>query len=218
MTMKRKILILTLILLVLACPAVWLNVRRGVSVGDVMLYEKERGALYKNRENSVSLQRMPDSTAFDIRLKSESLTVRLVWQGDQATFTFDDGTVISGIWTGAYLRDEEGLPISLRDGITITFNGQETTIGKNALCEDLCRMDRSLSEPYGHIGLVLAGALLYTLGAATLLFPEEMHFFGSRWKYAHAELSDDGRMMQQLGGVVGMLCSIVIMYLPAMIR
>jgi len=56
--------------------------------------------------------------------------------------------------------------------------------------------------------------LLYALGVASILWPEKVHFFGSRWRYAHAELSSDGIAVQILSGIANIVLAIVLMYMP----
>lgn len=64
----------------------------------------------------------------------------------------------------------------------------------------------------------MLGGLLYLIGAVTFLYPEKVHFFGTRWRYKNAELSDDGIMMQMFSAVVMMIMAAIIMMNPALIR
>lgn len=58
-------------------------------------------------------------------------------------------------------------------------------------------------------------SLIYFLGAACYLWPEEMAFFGSRWQYRYEpELSDAGLFMAKLGAVLLMIFGAAILFLP----
>ena len=41
---------------------------------------------------------------------------------------------------------------------------------------------------------------MYVLGIVTILNPDGVHFFLSRWKYNNPELSEPGRLLEQIGG------------------
>ena len=56
--------------------------------------------------------------------------------------------------------------------------------------------------------------LIYALGIASFFWPEEVCFFGRRWRYANAELSYDGVIVQRIGGVLCALAGIVLLYAP----
>ena len=58
------------------------------------------------------------------------------------------------------------------------------------------------------------GALLYALGAAALLWPEQTFFFANRWRYNVPELSEEGAAAQRLGGAAMMAVSAFVMFAP----
>lgn len=58
-------------------------------------------------------------------------------------------------------------------------------------------------------------SLIYFLGVAQLLWPEQMAFFGSRWQYRYEpELSDAGLTMSRISAVIVMIFGAVILFLP----
>lgn len=62
-------------------------------------------------------------------------------------------------------------------------------------------------------------SLVYFLGVAQLLWPEEMAFFGSRWQYRYEpELSDAGLFMSRISATIIMIFGAVVLYLPLVIR
>ena len=48
--------------------------------------------------------------------------------------------------------------------------------------------------------IAFLGVLVYVLGIVTILNPDGVHFFLSRWKYNNPELSEPGRLLEQIGG------------------
>ena len=129
---------------------------------------------------------------------------------------YDDGTVVAGVWYPAekWVMDEEGMPVIWSDGATVIVNGETVSIGRGALANALCRMDTNAAEPRGSAALPLAGALLYALGAAALLWPEQTFFFANRWRYNVPELSEEGAAAQRLGGAAMMAVSAFVMFAP----
>lgn len=214
--MKKKLILLVAVLLAAFIPAMALNVQRGVPIGESFL-PRRSGALYeKNADYRVALTRGEDETRCEIQLGAQTLSAVLRWQGERARVEYDDGAVIEGVWRAddMWLTDEDGRPVAWNDGATVTINGDIVSIGRGALANALCRMDTNATEPRGSAAVPLGGALLYVVGAAAFLWPEQTYFFGSRWRFNVAELSDDGKLMQKAGGVITMLGSIVLMFYP----
>lgn len=214
--MKKKLILLVAVLLAAFIPAMALNVQRGVPVGETFL-PRRSGALYeKNADYRVALTRGEDETVCEIHLGAQTLSAVLRWQGERARVEYDDGTVIEGVWNADYmwLTDENGRPVFWNDGVTVVINGDTVSIGRDALADALCRMDTNATETRGSAAVPLVGALLYIVGAAAFLWPEQTYFLGSRWRFNVAELSDDGKLMQKAGGVITMLGSIVLMFYP----
>ena len=192
--MKKKLILLVAVLLAAFIPAMALNVQRGVPVGETFL-PRRSGVLYeKNADYRVALTRGEDETVCEIHLGAQTLSAALRWQGERARVEYDDGTVIEGVWqtVDKWLTDEDGRPVAWDDGATVVINGDTVSIGRGAL----------------------VGALLYVVGAAAFLWPEQTYFLGSRWRFNVAELSEDGKLMQKAGGVITMLGSIILMFYP----
>ena len=214
--MKKKLILLVAVLLAAFIPAMALNVQRGVPVGESFLTKRNDALYEKNADYRVALSRGEDETLCEIQLGAQTLSAVLRWQGERARVEYDDGAVIEGVWRAddMWLTDEDGRPIAWNDGATVTINGDIVSIGRGALADALCRMDTNATEPRGSAAVPFVGALLYVVGAAAFLWPEQTYFFGSRWRFNVAELSDDGKLMQKAGGVITMLGSIVLMFYP----
>ena len=214
--MKKKLILLVAVLLAAFIPAMALNVQRGVPVGETFL-PRRSGVLYeKNADYRVALTRGEDETVCEIRLGAQTLSAVLRWQGERARVEYDDGAVIEGVWHAddMWLTDEDGRPVAWDDGATVVINGDTVSIGRGALANALCRMDTNATETRGSAAVPLVGALLYVVGAAAFLWPEQTYFLGSRWRFNVAELSEDGKLMQKAGGVITMLGSIILMFYP----
>lgn len=215
---ERKIdfRILTLIISIAALSIIfsgWRNLRKGIFLGDDFFYQAESSLYQRNSMNYIRSVPKDDSVGFIISLNGKEQSASLTRQGDSVSITFDDGTIIKGIWNGQWLSDEEtGLPLNFSsDNITVTVGNQPSEPGKPAVSSALCQIVWGDLEPRGSIVLVIVGGLLYALGAVTFLFPNEAHFFLRRWAYQKAELSEDGVLAEKIGGIVGMAAGVVVM-------
>lgn len=193
----------------------WLNSRRGIYIGDDFFY-KMSDTLYKSGENIISLQKKGDATQFSVQLNGEKQSAVSQWNGDRVKVTYEDGTVIAGAWKQGSdwgLCGEDGIPLAFtaEDGITITVGDGAVPIGRTALANALCRIDRKETESRGSLGATAVGAVIYLIGALTFLYPNESYFLFRRWAYQRAELSDAGLFMEKSGGVVAMIAGLAIM-------
>ena len=214
--MKKKIALLAAVLLALFVSALAFNLQRGVTVGETFLPKRSDALYQKNADYRVSLSHDGDKTLCDIRFGAETLSAALTWNGERVRIEYDDGTVVAGVWYPAekWVMDEEGMPVIWSDGATVIVNGETVSIGRGALANALCRMDTNAAEPRGSAALLLVGALLYALGAAALLWPEQTFFFANRWRYNVPELSEEGAAAQRLGGAAMMAVSAFVMFAP----
>lgn len=214
--MKKKIALLAAVLLALFVSAMAFDLQRGVTVGETFLPKRSDALYQKNADYRVSLSHDGDKTLCDIRFGAETLSAALTWNGERVRIEYDDGTVVAGVWYPAekWVMDEEGMPVIWSDGATVIVNGETVSIGRGALANALCRMDTNAAEPRGSAALPLAGALLYALGAAALLWPEQTFFFANRWRYNVPELSEEGAAAQRLGGAAMMAVSAFVMFAP----
>lgn len=214
--MKKKIALLAAVLLALFVSAMAFNLQRGVTVGETFLPKRSDALYQKNADYRVSLSHDGDKTLCDIRFGAETLSAALTWNGERVRIEYDDGTVVAGVWYPAekWVMDEEGMPVIWSDGATVIVNGETVSIGRGALANALCRMDTNAAEPRGSAALLLVGALLYALGAAALLWPEQTFFFANRWRYNVPELSEEGAAAQRLGGAAMMAVSAFVMFAP----
>ena len=88
-------------------------------------------------------------------------------------------------------------------------------ISKSGLLQALVKVAEGEVEQRGHLSLAAAYILFYALGTAILLWPQKMAFLGNRWRYrSEPELSDEGLVMEMLGGVVIIGMAVVILFLP----
>lgn len=218
---KKKAAILAGILVILVVIGGFRNMRTGIVVGDTFLYERSDG-YFKAGDDEIRVIKGDGFTNFEIVLDGEARRAALSWsrrtgafgaeiEHDYATLTFDDGTVVEGFWFADVLIDKDGRPVLwANQGEMIVVHDMVRVISNETLSQDLCQIDRGLTVKNGHIAMVLVGALVYVIGAVTFLFPEKMHFLGSRWRYKNAELSEDGIMMEQFGAVICMIMGAVL--------
>lgn len=222
---RKSILVLAGIFVVLLVIGCFRNLRTGIFVGDKFFYEREAG-YYTSGDNEIRMIKGDGFTNFQIVLLEEVRNAGLAWskkessygvEQDYATITFENGTVVEGTWFGEILVGEDGFPLDW--GIAIYTDMQDRVrVSDEALSEVLCELDLGMTPKNGSILVIFCGGLIYLIGALVWLYPEEMYFLGSRWRYKNAELSYDGIMMQRFSAVVMMIMAAVVMMIPAMIR
>jgi len=187
----------------------WRNLRKGFFLGNDFFYRVDDSLYQKNSMNYIRTAPEDDSIGFTIFLNGKEQSATLQKQGDMVSITYDDGTVIKGIWNGQWFSDAEtGLPMEFGEDTVIVTAGNEPfstlQLGKPAISNALCRIAWSDLEQRGDIFLLLIGGLLYALGAVSFLCPNEAHFFLRRWAYQKAELSESGILMEKIGGILAM--------------
>jgi len=217
---EKKILILAGIFLFMIIVGCVRNFREGIYILDDFLVQKSED-YFKSGKDEIRLIRAADGTTFELTFNGVTKRATLVWsksteflnvEHDYASVTFDEGVVAEGIWfSDSMLMGLDRMPLSFTMDEKIRFsNGKKISSFEAAkLAEVLCRLDLGDTEKNGDFRLVLMGGLLYVIGALVFLYPDKMHFMGSRWQYKHAELSDDGRLAEQAGGVVMMIVGFV---------
>lgn len=211
--MRKKLWIGVLVFVLLALPALKLHLERGVYLGD-RFFARGRGGDFVCGADSARMEKTDAGAAFDVCLDGQALSAELVQEDENIRLTFSDGRMVEGVGDGESLYDAQGVPLVWSDGITITLNGERAPVSVYTLGNWLYRMYAGALERRGEPLMIALAALLYGLGILNLLWPDRMFFLFSRWQYSHAELSDAGRLAQQLGGVVLVAASAGILYLP----
>lgn len=210
--MKKHVICLSLLLLVLIVPASLLNLQTGLYVGEDFLLRTDTGygpLTMQAQADSIHLTGSVDGFSWDatVQINDSSLSV-----------TLPEGTITTGVWDGEHLCDESGVPYTYTSGgITIVVGNEPSSPHPIFQADTLCRMALGQTEQRGSLLCVLVGMIAYAIGALAILFPDFMYFFGRRWLLEHAELNDMGRALQRLGGVIGLIGSAVLMYLPLFI-
>lgn len=213
--MRRTKIALALILLALLIPAAWMNTRTGVTIQDQFLWRRSTGEYRSFSGWSIAYDETANS--FSAVLGGQSFRAQAELSDSFARFTFDDGTVSEGWLDERFgLVDSDGMPLSFSDDIVILVGDENLRfhLTPSAIAGEFCRIAMNSAESYGSIALVLLGALVYLLGAAQFIWPEQMYFLFSRWRYQHAELSDDGVLAEKAGAILIMLCAAGIMFAP----
>ena len=156
---------------------------------------------------------------FDLTLYGERVAASLRQEGDKITVTFDTGETVVGYDRGfSRLMNEDGSFLET-DTLIITVGGELTEpLGKTAVANRFFDIWKYGGEQWGPLWFPLMMGVVYALGAVQILWPEETYFFLSRWRYNHAELSEDGLMVQKLGGWVALIGSVALMYGPLFIQ
>jgi len=217
MTIRKKILLFALAFLLLLLPAMWIYSRDMVAIGGQQLVCWD-GQTYRAGNDSLTMTARESGADFDLTLYGERVAAFLRQEGDKITVTFDTGETVVGYDKGfSRLMNEDGTFLET-DTLIITVGGElAEPLGKTALANRFFDIWKYGGEQWGPLWFPLFTALIYFFGVAHILWPEECYFFLSRWRYSHAELSDDGLLMQRLGGWVAVISTAVLMYGPLFI-
>ena len=216
--MKKKIILLALVFVLLAVPAGWLQLKNGVMM-DGRFFAQKNENLYVHGKDSVSISRNADGAQISIVLDGEQLNAALAIENDFYSFAYEDGRVVEG-YAGKWLDelvDADGAPIWMDDSVIVVVgNEPEPSIltREYSLSNILYHMVEGICEQRGHALVLVCALLIYALGIASIFWPEEVHFFGSRWAYSHTELSDAGIAVQQISGVACAIVGVGLLYAP----
>jgi len=216
--MSKKIILLALAFVLLAIPAAWLQLRDGVML-DGRFFAQKNADLYIHGDDSVSITRNDEGADISIVLDDERLDVDLTIANDFYSFAYEDGRKAEG-YAGKWmdeLVDADGAPIWLEDSIVVVVNNERAPSAltrEYSLSNILYHMVEGICEQRGHGLVIVMSLLIYALGIASFFWPEKVHFFGSRWAYANAELSDAGIAVQKITGVACAVVGIVLLYAP----
>ena len=216
--MKKKIVLLMLAFVLLAVPAAWLQLREGVMLNGRFFVQKTAD-LYSYREDSVSINRTNEGAELCLHINGETADVQVSINQDEYGFHYADGRKVTG-YAGKWLDelvDADGAPIWLEDSVVVTV-GNEPSPGvlsrEYSLSNVLYHMLEGICEQRGHLLVILMALFVYALGIASFFWPQEVHFFGSRWLYVNAELSDAGIAVQKIAGVACAIVGLVLLYAP----
>ncbi|MBQ1946248.1 MAG: hypothetical protein II343_04885 [Clostridia bacterium] len=137
--------------------------------------------------------------------------------------TLADGAVIdrSRLYDGSvlYLNDQNEVLTNTELLSYFPYEYAEDRVDRQSYCWLLVNTAvHERVESRGH-AIAFFASLLYFLGAAQFLWPEQMAFLGSRWQYRYEpELSDAGLAMTKFSAVFIMLISILPLFLPLFIH
>ena len=222
---NKAVLVLTGIFVVLVIIGCFRNLRTGIPVGDKFLIEREEG-YYKSGDNEIRMIKGEGFTNFQIVFHEESMNAALEWsekkalfgaEHDYAIIRFENGTVVEGTWFADTLVHDDGFPMDW--GLTVYTDSQDRVrVSDEALSNVLCKLDLGMTTNNGSVWAIICGGLIYLIGALVWLYPEEMYFLGSRWRYNKAELSDDGIMMQRFSAILMLVMAAFLMINPMGLR
>ena len=214
--MRKWLLIGVVVFVALAAAGVYCNARQGVWL-DGAFYAQTSEGTFAAGDDRIAIERTENGARFTGEVDGAALKAQLT-QTDGLVRVEMGEDVVEGYPANGGLVDSEGLPLAWNQGITVSVGGEEPPTNPYALADALYGMYAGATEPRGEWGMVWIYALLYWMGLAAILWPEETHFLFSRWAYRNAELSDAGIAMQRLGGGVAMAASVVVLFLPLFIH
>ncbi|HIS94006.1 MAG TPA: hypothetical protein IAA84_13425 [Candidatus Alectryocaccomicrobium excrementavium] len=214
--MRKWLVIGVAVFVALAVAGVYCNARQGVWLGGAFYAQTSEGTFAAGGDR-IAIERAENGARFTGEVAGEALDAQLT-QNDGRIRVEMGENVVEGYPSDGGLVDDEGLPLAWSQGITVSAGDEEPPVHPYVLADALYGMYAGATEPRGEWGMVWIYALLYWMGLAAILWPEETHFLFSRWAYRNAELSDAGIAMQRLGGGVAMAASVVVLFLPLFIH
>ena len=197
-------------LIIIAISAVaiggYFTLLKGVFIGDDFYYKVSADKFVHNTSNYV--EHTKDNT-FLLVADGKKQSVSYTMKGDQVTFSFADDT-ISGTWTGDQLFAADGSPVGW-DEMQIFASDDKHTVSDAAYSNVLgCILYGNL-ESISFWGFTVLGILIYVLGIVQIYCPDKVYFFLRRWQFQNPELSDEGRTVTIIGGVIICIIGIGVM-------
>lgn len=217
---KRKKAIKVVIAILIAAVAFgyggYTTMRPGVYVGDDFFYEKSSSRYEQDASNYIEQTSDHEFTVVSHDKKQE---ISYEIEKEQITFYFPDQTV-SGSWdTDEKELYDNGVPV-LQNG-NMEFSEDGVNISQDMDAERysyaLCRIIYDNKETISTWYMNILGLFLYILGIICAIYPEECYFFLKKWQFKNGELSDLGRLWQQVGGGIIAAMGIFIMSGMAML-
>ena len=179
----------------------YFTLRKGVYIEDDFYYKVSADKFVHNTSNYV--ERTKNNT-FLLVTDGKKQSVSYTMKGNQVTFSFADDT-ISGIWTGDQMFATDGNPVGW-DDMQIFASDDKRTVSDVAYSNVLGRILYGNLESISFWGFTVLGILIYVLGMVQIYCPDKMYFFLRRWQFQNPELSDTGRTVVVIGGVI--LCMV----------
>lgn len=218
--MKKPVIFFAALFIALLIPGCILNTQQGLYVGD-QFFRKESDTRYAaGADDFVEITPTEAGARFTVLRGGKDQDAEMTLEGKRARFAFADGEVIEGEFLGGTLVTEDGTPLEWVDAQRVVIlSGQfEVRRVERIGAYSLYRMYRGEREARGVIALIAAYILLYVVGALSFLYPDRVHFFGSRWAYKNPELSESGVLLQKLGGIAAIVIGAILMFLPLFMR
>ena len=184
----------------------YFTLRKGVYIGDDFYYKVSADKFVHNTSNYV--ERTKDNT-FLLVADGKKANVSYTMNGDQVTFSFADDS-ISGTWMGDQLIAADGSPVGL-DEIQITTGNEKPAISNETYSNVLGHILYGNLESISFWGFTVFGILIYVLGIVQIYYPDKVYFFLRRWQFQNAELSDTGKAVVVIGGVILSIIGIGVM-------
>lgn len=184
----------------------YFTLRKGVYIGDDFYYKVSADKFVHNTSNYV--EHTKDNT-FLLVADGKKVNVSYTMNGDQVTFSFADDS-ISGTWMGDQLIAADGSPVGL-DEIQITTGNEKPVISNETYSNALGHILYGNLESISFWGFTVFGILIYVLGIVQIYYPDKVYFFLRRWQFQNPELSDTGKAVVVIGGVILSIIGIGVM-------
>lgn len=209
---ENWIILIFILIAVIASVAGWFSaVRQGVYV-NWRFYHKTFGDRFLY--NSDNYIRWKTDHEFEIVEDGKKKTAFCYVEGYNIRVQFDDEE-IDGSWDSQmqyiYITGEDGNVVGIGDFQT-DYDDSEPGISNSVYANAIARIAYHDTERRSYRIYIISGWILYVAGAAGILYPDQSVFFLRRRLYAEElELSDFGRFMARLSGVLCMGTGIVLM-------
>lgn len=186
---------------------------KGVYVGDKFFY-KRTSKNDKNYEkyvwNKSNYIEQISENEYKIVSDFGEKTVWINFESDIVSFNFSDGSLFSGIWNGEDLMEENGLLFGW-DDVQILTNHEIMEVSDKTYCRVLCKIYFNQEERISVWYIPVIGIIIYIMGIFAFLYPNESYFFFRKWKYDTMELSEDGKILEKIGGLITSILGIALM-------
>ena len=213
---RRSVKVLSFIMLLCLVINACRCLRTGIYITEDLFLPKKSSTYYGDSSFEVKIDKLRSGTKYQFVYGEDTRSLTLYFEAEKAIATFSNGKKISGYLIDGELVDGSGTPLYSNNDIYIASEEEYN----NSFPADEYDMALFATKAYkGEIEnfnspiFLVFPLIVFVIGMFALYFPNRFHFFGSRWRYEDAELSEEGIASEKLTGVLCVLGGYILTFL-----
>ena len=212
---KRSVIVLFVLMLMSFAFNACRYIRTGIYINEDIFLAKKSSEYYGADNFNVKVGKPRKGTMYKFTTINDSRNLTLYWDDGKAIATFENGKKISGYLTDGELVDSKGIPAYSKGEFDIaisTGTDDSFPVSEYEMALFASKAHKGQTQRYKSLLLLIFPWIVFVLGLLTVHFPNKMHFWGARWKYEEAELSEMGVLEEKIAGNLMVVASFVLMF------